>query len=1461
MKIDPRATSPRPEARPEGRITRTAPVLPTENSKLVALVKRTRAGERSAIQRRLDRRRVTARDVDQVLHTLEYMEGPAIGALVRTLPEAAIGRCLTGLTRADVAGSRRETLEVLAAAPRAALSGASTRPLRDMDLADLSPRERYALFRVLGRLSPAQRARLLSSPNGPIIESLWHEREEAYTPEACTADEAHALATEQAEALRLEAEEAQLAAKPELGAAIEEHARALGAGPGRPGGLRVGPAGRAQPSRAAVKAALQWIAGLKDEVALRAAVRRLDHVGVIDPLLQALTPGELAADHPDRGTLHALIAARAPERNLALAESLLNRCGWWYRALPHEAVLAYHLIRSSPLEAQRAFRAHQQGRWLLALEAELEASLKVSAAYRGIEPGRDAATGALVDRAEAHAAVLDADEEALRAELKAFARTASEARGPAEAERMLQILASRPPEQLRAMARRLDALGCLEPLLAAVGHSRLLAEDARDRTLRILAARDPVHLAAHARKLLTTGILHWAIGSDEALFALHILKALPAQERRRLFVEQGGRWWHRTREKLGPELRLRATTNLFGGRPRDRDRLRALLLEPGLWPVNGEGARAASPRLASLIRMAHAAGDGRWVFDASKAHRLDEHDPELCERHQLYHPERRPTYQPEIVRRAEAVEEETVEALQDIGLKIADAILLAGRGRLAEYVGVTGISLGQLGRTKQNVIKQRGLTYAPAPGAKNRLDIRADPLLGLLEIDAPELRASALTEFEGDTKLTTRDVELRGLTVRAHFPTRRNPGPGRLEVNIGGLVVRDALFAGPEAMKGAAALTLEDVHFTQVAAGAAAGESRIQDLRVAPGLNVAVPVLGNLTGTLARIILIAFSYLDPHRRPPDVDAPIRQELRVGKLAAKGLVDTEGHGIDQVRVEGLQVSADPVPVDEAKETAALRRYDLEIGEVALEGVRAGTSARLITARDVRGKGAGAAFGIRLASDARLLEEILAGGGDDLGGEVRPAATGRLSIGAITIEDLATASVVPSPDGPLPDPALRREDLVRLAELDEKGASRFSPEEEAEYVALAARCRRPPALALERLEMTVAAFSADDRRLSVDEIHSVRVQTQAFAADALNARSAGLQLEAGGARIDANAVNLEKVVQAGGPLRIERAAAGEFRARLDRPAGGDAALADVESATVDLTGVHFRDVTAPPAVDAPTARLEPLGGLDGKIVAHVPLSDGGRASQVTLTLPLEAGTLDPRHVTAHLEFEPKTLGARIKNWSSPMLNLLIRRAGLLRIDEEGLKIGSKLLMSHRERPGLHRTGRPNGWVDVRALAESYLNRPEPDPKNAPTARIELAGEALSLGEGRVELNGHSAYLAPEGANRVSIRSTVGLHHRGRSKALHGREVAMSTPAGRVTGAAVDAAGVEVTLTMGEAERAGSGAPAAAGTGAPSRGASVLEVRIDGVHAEGARFQPSAQPAAPRAPLPVSTSPRVG
>ncbi|MEU5726284.1 DUF4157 domain-containing protein [Micromonospora sp. NPDC047738] len=772
--------APRPgPAAPSSQAAEQAATGPPE-AELSDLVDRRYQAERARIIDLLDGLWVSGDDVRGCLRVLDKLPFLAARSLVRSLPPPQRLDLARHLDDGHHRLYPRAALAALGGQPPGQLRQLETGNVHGLSTEGLGPIEQLTAANVLRALRSSVLRELLAGDRKTYFQGLLTQRPPR--DDDARREQVSALRDEVAEATRLDQDTDLTKRQRQAERLIGEHrdGEALellaALAPTPPTADAPASAGPPEPGPR-----------------LRHAVRRLDEAGHIDTLLDQLPWEDKRVDADLGPRLLVVLAAREEHQNLARIEGLLSYGIFDWEIRDREARFAYLLLRSLPQATQDRWRRLDEGRWFDRLEENIPAEDVLGGAYTGVgtlaEP---------LDRARRSPGQVDAEQ--IVADIHHKVQDGLNGNIAVQLVRRLighdrpadetADAALRGREALRTAVRRLDTLRDLDRILDALPDAYLTHEMWRPELLDLFALRDPAHLERQVRQLLDIGLTDWAVNPREAWLAFQLVRNLSAADQARLEAENPDRW-ARMRSGMTPQMRASLAVTAISGprRLEARDQLRDRLRDDRLWRAE----RAAE--LRSLIIQLYALDDRRWVFLRSRDVRADR-VPQLAvlvDELRLYHAERQPSFEPEMLR------------TNGTPTVIGDLARLVAVGLKTLFLSRAGLSMF----TPQITVHEFDLHDAQwisgdLAGARlrdtdreeaNKLSLAVDARQGILRIRLPRLEIDSVNRTFTGSSLRTGRITLTDLDVVASFSDRGYERPVGGQVGMSALSVSDVVYA------------------------------------------------------------------------------------------------------------------------------------------------------------------------------------------------------------------------------------------------------------------------------------------------------------------------------------------------------------------------------------------------------------------------------------------------------------------------------------------------------------------------------------------------------------------------------------------------------------------------------------------------------------------------------------------
>lgn len=869
---------------------------PEAFAELKKLVATTRKAQIARIKDLLDDVTITNGDVSKVLAIHQHLDGPTIVAIMETLHPAMLADFISNLNTPHVRQYRREVLECCFAAKAAMFGDLDTDVIEDMNLDGLSPREHLQVGYVLRNMPRGSLKDVLDSKKGVKVKGLLRNASGYSAADFEKANDA-ALATEQKRAGVRTADATAMQDTSVLSRAkkIEQKLDEFHVSDGD------------------ATTVLAWMTTLRKEKGdpiVGTVARYLEDRRRLDRFIEELPSGARWRGADSR-TFFLVLRARPPEKNLAMAQDLLSYGAFDWAIADAEAKLAYYLVKSMPPAVQDTFRRAESGQWFVRMEHQQSTEMMASGEYRGVEVQKDE-SGQLVDVAEKYAKKLN--EAPVKARLDSLLALAQDL-SRENALSLFEALGSVKDEtELGALVRRLDARQHVQPLIETLGHSTLFAEPNRAATLRLFSARDTQHVLQHARDLLTLKFFtDWAVTSEEAFLAFHLIKALPEAERAAFMSADAGEWWAKVEGEMSQEMRESASTTFYkGGKGHeDRDRIRATLLDDETW--------SSPAKLDGFLRMARFSGDGQWAFDESKRRETYKTHPELARKHRLYHPESTPVYVPEQLAGTNYAHE-AFGTFETLGAAI-DFVAKSGDVETQQYLGGTGLSapdlqdvmggsiMGARLKTHEELGEEGKQAQKDKKGA-NFVDAKYDLVNGVLDLHAPDLRIAAINKLMGQTKLSTGEGTITGLDVTLRYPTADNPAPAYVEIACQEAVLNDVTLVHEASIQTANRVGMKGPSKGPMFKLGAPGITKKDVIAARDTARIPAPILGGVISSITNLVdVIFFSESNSKELSDgfkDPRSPMAMEINVAGIDIEGANLSHGQTIGKLSMKDLRV---------------------------------------------------------------------------------------------------------------------------------------------------------------------------------------------------------------------------------------------------------------------------------------------------------------------------------------------------------------------------------------------------------------------------------------------------------------------------------------------------------------------------------------------------------------------------
>ncbi|NUN14178.1 MAG: DUF4157 domain-containing protein [Myxococcales bacterium] len=900
---------------------------PDSYQELKKLVQSTRAQQIGSIRKLLDGITISDKDVEKILRICEPLDGPTIGAMMQALPAPMMKDFIDNLNSPHVGRWRREVLESCFAAGSNQFVDLDTDVFTDMSLVGMAPRQQLQAAYVLRNLPKKKIEKILDSDNGQAVRSIMT------TPNGYSKAD---FARENESALKKEKKKAGIR---DEDAKILKDAEVQKKAKGMTDILDDFIVTDAEATRI-----LDWMVQYyPNESTIGALARHLETKGMLDRLVNEL-PDKTKWGKGNRSkTFLVVLKSRSPEKNIAMAESLLSYGIFDWAITDEEARLAYHLVKSMPPLMQDKFRKADNGLWFVRMEHEQAASVVKSGEYKGVETKTDVTTGEVEDAAEIYAKKLE--EKASQEFFQSVVALCEQGFSNDNSLKLYTKLSTQKDKLLLgATVRRLDTLNYVEPMLSKLGHGVLFAEKNRAATMRILSSRDVAHQLVHARELLSLGLFDWAVTSEEAYLAFHMVKALPEADRKAFMEADGGKWWASIDAEMSQQMREGKGTHLYSGGENDKDinSLRTQLLDDAVW------TEKESQKLMGLVRMGIAAGDGPWIFSESEKRQAYKAVPAVVSKFHLYHPEKQPKYDPEVIAGTNYGNEGPLSAFVAAGQGI-DFIVASDNVETAHYLGGKGLSLPELQDitggnvagvrfTRHEEMGEEGKTAKDKKEGANFADAKWDLVNGVMDIHAPDLRIAAINTMVGQSKISTKEGSIKGLDVTCRYPTKANPKPVYVEVVAKSVELNDVLAVHTGSMQTANKLSL-DALFLKIGRP---GVTKEEIIKAHEQNRVPVPIFGGIISSLTNlvdVIMVADDTKAMKTGFTDPKSPLGIEVNLGALLIDGLSTSGGQTFRKITLENLKLAGGQT------KTAFIRAKIESLGRAILKATEANNAEKV------------------------------------------------------------------------------------------------------------------------------------------------------------------------------------------------------------------------------------------------------------------------------------------------------------------------------------------------------------------------------------------------------------------------------------------------------------------------------------------------------------------------------------
>lgn len=863
--------------------------------------------------------------VEEACAILQAVEFPVAAAVASTVPLERRARLLGAIGTNHRRRHQRGVLAYYTTLGRREFETETGDLLDGFDLYRLTLVERTALVRAMRLMTEASLRASLGSKHRKQVQALILEP----LPPGQTVEEQAKLAADQLES-RVEESRA-LAEDHRIAEVLRELHRLLR----KPSAADAGRAldiiaGYSAPAPQAKDDAVQNGDQAGPSPAQAFLVAELDLTGAIDRLIDALPAEERLKQGGRRDAFLQMLRARRADLNIALAVDLLSYKLFDLAVRDWEALLAYDVVKQMAPADQYRFRHLDGGKWYARLIGNLPDAFVRADDFEGVEIAPDE-TGQFKDVAGEHRRILTLpDNRKIVEQVMELGRRGFDAKTAIVAYDILTRIRAgridpRTDEEnlhaatqdglLEALVRRMDTFGYLADLFDELPESVLFDTDRLPDTQRIMRARDPVVLGREARDLLGDESLLAVVTARDAWLAYQLIHGLPPSDRTALEAYKGGELWSKMAGEMTASMQESLSFSFHTGGAEQRDAVRMQLRDAKLWerPEN-------VGRLRTLIRMAVALGDRRWVFEQSRIHAA--HRKSWLERlghdYRLYDPgQGRDEYRAELVEGTSWYEEGPLTYLPMVPKGIA---LLAGSNLFLskEAVGAESLDLTEvqslLGGTfgVARLEDRDGEPNAERRGAAggrnlpNRLDLRWDMSRGLLELKTAELRLAAISHVGAALTLKAGRSRLSRLAAQVGYPTSEFDHPAFVQASLEELVLEDVLVIMAGRVIGIERITIQPITVRM----GMTGEERIEGIPSADSPLIPVPLLAPLLGSVCNIASFLWSP-KPSARESDLQQGIASmrstELSIGRLLVEGVSTTDGQNVASMEARDIDIA--------------------------------------------------------------------------------------------------------------------------------------------------------------------------------------------------------------------------------------------------------------------------------------------------------------------------------------------------------------------------------------------------------------------------------------------------------------------------------------------------------------------------------------------------------------------------
>ncbi len=597
--------------------------------------------------------------------------------------------------------------------------------------------------------------------------------------------------------------------------------------------------------------ALTLLTPFRGTATLSFVAEKLDADGLVDTIVETL-PDQYFEGNANSQTLHELVQARLPSKNIDMVVDLLSYGLFDWAIRDYEAKFAYRVLLELPLAEQYRFRQREGGKYFMRLVSNLP---KSDTGYRAIEVHKATPEDLKKIKAkfkDGDKGVVDEDEglydagrlyaekraeEGMAASIDALVQefkaahdsgwkdekkrielfnklAASGAASRTEGEK--PVFKKRDQILLETVVHELDGWGYIEELFKSLSDSFLFSNQYRLATIKIMMARDPVRAAAHARDLVSHGFLDWIVTEREAYLAFICVKALPEDERANLIKNDP--WvWKRIQSDLSDDMRKSPDQNLYVGDAAGTDRTSVLaqLAQESTWTEDNAGV------LDGLLRMAIAMTEHKFAFERSQQFEaFASGKPALNALVKKYRLAENATqkWSPEVLKGSKWYEG-IFQTLRSIWKSLVflwdNDFLLVKRS-----VGFKNLDLNELQEAAGGDLagfhladpnKATDQHKAANPDA-NKLTLLVDIGAHALKLSLPELIIDSVNFLSPGGKIEAGSIRLKELTIDASYDTEQMDQPTAARIDVGSFEITDLLMAATDKMVAVSRFLMSTLH-------------------------------------------------------------------------------------------------------------------------------------------------------------------------------------------------------------------------------------------------------------------------------------------------------------------------------------------------------------------------------------------------------------------------------------------------------------------------------------------------------------------------------------------------------------------------------------------------------------------------------------------------------------------------